>query len=367
MSSTNAIGTAAETAVDLVVDPDLQNLMDDLVSGFSGPDVTPDPDAVWATLTEVGLARLTAPEESGGSGAGWPEAAALLRTLAAAGVAVPYAETDLLAGPMRRAAGLDDSIGGTTTVAVLGPDGTAHRVPWAGATSTIVCIRRSGDGYEVADVGTDRLDLTPTEGVSAVPTGSVRPPEDAEWTAVGSSAVESLVLRGALVRAVQSDGAMDGMLVSSIAHSTERNQFGRALARFQSVQNLVVDLAAEAMLARAAVDSALADALTEDLAGDLSGFRVAVARSVVSQALAVAVRNAHQVHGAIGTTHEHTLHRVTLPALQWRSEFGSASFWEGFLTRAAVDGGMGGAWPMIIEGTPVDGAPAAWLDAVTEA
>ena len=62
--------TSNTTEIDLGVDPDLQNLMDDLVSGFSGPDVEPDPDAVWATLTEVGLARLTAPEESGGSGAG---------------------------------------------------------------------------------------------------------------------------------------------------------------------------------------------------------------------------------------------------------------------------------------------------------
>src|SRR5699024_12143260 len=56
-------GTAAET-VDLTVDPDLQSLMTDLVSGFSAPDADPDPAAVWATLTEVGLARLTAPEES---------------------------------------------------------------------------------------------------------------------------------------------------------------------------------------------------------------------------------------------------------------------------------------------------------------
>ena len=53
--------TSNTTEIDLGVDPDLQNLMDDLVSGFSGPDVEPDPDAVWATLTEVGLARLTAP------------------------------------------------------------------------------------------------------------------------------------------------------------------------------------------------------------------------------------------------------------------------------------------------------------------
>lgn len=355
------------TTADLAVDPDLEQMMDDVVSTFAGPDVRPDPDAVWATLVEVGLARLTAPEDAGGSGAGWAEARALLHTAAAAGVAVPYAETDLLAGPLRRAAGLDDTSDSTATVAVLDTSGTAHRVPWAGATASVVCVRRAGDGFEVADVPTDALTVTPGEGISAVPTGSVTVGDGATWTPVDSTEVEALVLRGALVRAVQCVGAMEGMLASAIGHTTSRTQFGRPLAAFQSVQNLVVDLAAESVLSRAAVDAALADALTTDFAGDLSGFRVAVARSVVSQGLAVAVRNVHQVHGALGTTHEHTLHRVTLPALQWRSEFGSAGFWEGLLTRTAVEGGMDGAWPMIVEGAPVRGAAAAWLDAVTGA
>lgn len=359
--------TTTDTTVDLAVDPDLQLMMDDVMARFSGPGIRSDPDAVWATLTEVGLARLTAPEDAGGSGAGWAEAAGLLRTAAAAGVAVPFAETDLLAGPLRRAAGLDDSSGATATVAVLNASGTAHRVAWAGATTSVVCARRAGERYEVADVPTGRLTVTPGEAVSAVPTGSVTVPGDADWAPIDATAAEALVLRGSLVRAVQCVGAMEGMLASAIAHTTARTQFGRALARFQSVQNLVVDLAAETVLARAAVDAALADALTDDLAGELSGFRVAVARSVVSQALAVAVRNVHQAHGAIGTTHEHTLHRVTLPALQWRSEFGSAAFWEGFLGRTAVAGGMAGAWPMIVEGTRVDGAAAAWLEAVTGA
>ena len=53
------------TTVDLSVDEDLQAMLSDVVSGFSGPDVRPDADAVWSTLREVGVARLTAPEEIG--------------------------------------------------------------------------------------------------------------------------------------------------------------------------------------------------------------------------------------------------------------------------------------------------------------
>lgn len=367
---------AAGNAVDLSVDPDLESMMAEVLAQFAGPTVEPDRAAVWRALTEVGVARLTAPEESGGSGAGWAEAAALLRLSAAAGVAVPYAETDLVVGPLRRDAGLDDTPAGTATLAVLGPDGRARRVAWAGATDTVLCVRRVGGdddevggrragGYELADIPTGRVEVMAVEGISATDLGDVRPPADATWTAVDTDAVEAAVLRGALARAVQCVGAAEGMLDAAVAHTTERSQFGRALARFQSVQNLVVDLAAETVLARAAVDQAVADALATDLAGLLSGFRVAVARSVASQAVAVTVRNVHQVHGAIGTTHEHNLHRLTLPALQWRGEFGAAAFWEGLLTDVAVAGGRDGAWPLVADGARVDGAAAAWLDRVT--
>ncbi|MEV8223203.1 acyl-CoA dehydrogenase family protein [Dietzia maris] len=360
------------------VDEDLLTMMRDVLAAHTGADGEPDPATVWQSLVEVGLARLTAPEAGGGSGAGWAEAAALLRLSAAAGVAVPYAETDLVVGPLRRAASLDDATTATATLAVIGPGGLARRVAWAGGTDTVLFVRRvRGDddevggrrtgGYELAEVPTGRIGVAAVRGVSAVPLADVSPPEDATWTAVDTAAVEAAVLRGALARAVQCVGAAEGMLDSAVAHATQRNQFGRPLARFQSVQNLVVDIAAETVLARAAVDQAVADAITTDLGGPLSGFRVAVARSTVSQAMAVAVRNAHQVHGAMGTTHEHTLHRLTLPALQWRGEFGSATFWESLLADAAVAGGMDGAWPMVVEGTPIDGAAVAWLDRVTRA
>ena len=81
--------------------------------------------------------------------------------------------------------------------------------------------------------------------------------------------------------------------------------------------------------------------------------------------MGVAVRNAHQVHGAIGTTYEHSLHRLTLPALQWRVEFGSAVFWESLLAGAAVAGCADAVWPMVCEGVPLRRAGAAWLDRVT--
>ena len=63
---------------------------------------------------------------------------------------------------------------------------------------------------------------------------------------------------------------------------------------------------------------------------------MAVARSCAGHAASVVVRNAHQVHGAIGTTREHRLHEFTRAALAWRSEFGSVQYWDDQVTDAAL-------------------------------
>lgn len=83
------------------------------------------------------------------------------------------------------------------------------------------------------------------------------------------------------------------------------------------------------------------------MTGPASPSPVAVAMSCAGHAASVVVRNAHQVHGAIGTTLEHALHRFTKPLLAWRSEFGSVHFWDERLTKAAVEAGRDEAWALI--------------------
>ena len=50
-----------------------------------------------------------------------------------------------------------------------------------------------------------------------------------------------------------------------------------------------------------------------------------------------AARIAHQVHGAIGFTIEHILHRYSLRALAWRDDFGSESYWAVELGKLVAD------------------------------
>jgi len=154
-------------------------------------------------------------------------------------------------------------------------------------------------------------------------------------------------LRGALMRAVQMTGAMDAAVDLTVRHAAERRQFGRPLAAFQAVQHLAADAAAEAALARAAADAALSQAAATQFTGDGLLFSVAVARSVCGHSGSTVVRNAHQVHGAIGTTREHILHRVTMPILAWTNDFGSVAEWDAVLEQAARDAGDAGLWELV--------------------
>jgi acyl-CoA dehydrogenase len=307
---------------------------------------------LWDRLAELGLVRLTGSEESGGSGAGWAEAAELMRAAAWNAVSTPLAEHDLLACWLLETAGLpvDDS---RRTACLLDDTGSARAVPWAATATRVAVIWRDGATYRVADV--DTAALTVTAGVNTA--GEPRDTVVADLAALDGTPVPDAViaqwqLRAALVRAIQLCAALDRILAMSVAHATERTQFGRPLAKFQAVQNLVADIAAETALARAATDGALAEALRTDWSSDALEFLVAVARSCAGHAASVVVRNAHQVHGAIGTTREHRLHEFTTPALAWRSEFGSVQHWDDRLTDIATAEGAEGLWALVTATRP---------------
>lgn len=285
--------------------------------------------ALWARLEASGLTRLTA----AGSGAGWVEAAGLLRAAARHAAAVPVAENDLLAGWLVELAGLPDDASVVRTSCIAGASGAAADVPWAAEVDRIAVLWRSADGFCVADVPIADAVVARGRDLAGRPTDGVR--FDLARCAsakVSAATVREYELRGALARAVQSTGAMDAMLAMSVKYATERVQFGRPLARFQAIQHLVADIASELALANAAVDAAVVEMAAGH--GDLDRLElsVAIARSVVGHAGSVVVRNAHQVHGAIGTTLEHRLHELAKPVLAWRMEFGSVLSWDARLT-----------------------------------
>ncbi|MDY6810501.1 MAG: acyl-CoA dehydrogenase family protein [Actinomycetota bacterium] len=338
-----------------VVDPDLVAMMDSVMSAHRDTH-SPSAPVILDTgfcskISELGLLRLTGSTETGGSGAGWAEAAELISAAVRHAVRAPLAEHDLLACWLLEAAGLpvDDSI---RTVCVLDESGIAVAVPWAACTQRIVTVWSDGQGHRVADIAADSAHVSPGTNMIGEPRDTVAADLSSlatQGTEVDAALIDQLGWKCALVRAIQVCAALDTALDLTIEHTSSRVQFGRSLSKFQAVQQIVADTAAEAALARAATEAALTAAITSDWTADNLGFLVAVARSCSGHATSVVVRNAHQAHGAIGTTIEHRLHSYTRAALAWRSEYGSVHHWDDQVTRAAVSAGASGLWPLITD------------------
>jgi acyl-CoA dehydrogenase len=134
-------------------------------------------------------------------------------------------------------------------------------------------------------------------------------------------------------------GALAGMLQQSVRYVTERRQFGRPIGAFQAIQHALAVLAGHAAAAGIASEHAFraADRGEPEL-------EVAAAKIRVGEAAGIAAGIAHQVHGAIGFTYEHSLHFWTRRLWSWRAEFGSESRWAAELGRAVVGRGADALW-----------------------
>jgi alkylation response protein AidB-like acyl-CoA dehydrogenase len=156
---------------------------------------------------------------------------------------------------------------------------------------------------------------------------------------------------GAAMRTQQMAGALEHILDQSVQWSLDRVQFGRPIAKFQAVQHNLATLAGEVAAAGAAADTA-AEAIAEDGAASERALRdVAVAKVRVGEAAGNGAAIAHQVHGAMGFTYEHSLHHSTRRLWAWREEFGNETLWAERLGRMIAERGADALWPFITQGT----------------
>src|SRR5262249_52544221 len=149
---------------------------------------------------------------------------------------------------------------------------------------------------------------------------------------------------GALCRAAQMAGAMEAALELSTRYANDRIQFGRPIARFQAIQQQLALLAEQAAAASVAVESA-AIAVAADRPS--AALAVAAAKIRAGEAAGKVAEIAHQVHGAIGFTHEHALHRLTRRLRPGRAELGSEAHCARDLGRAVMAAGPEALWPTI--------------------
>jgi acyl-CoA dehydrogenase len=137
----------------------------------------------------------------------------------------------------------------------------------------------------------------------------------------------SLMLMGATLRSLQIAGALETMLEMTVRYSNERVAFEKQISKFQAVQHNLAKLAGEVASAVTAAGSAADTIANSASLDDTVFFEAAAAKVRCAEAAEKGTAIAHQVHGAIGFSMEHILHRYTLRALAWRDDFGHESYW----------------------------------------
>lgn len=313
---------------------------------------------LWRALEDAGLPLAWAAEAQGG--ASLADGFAILGAAGRYAVPVPLAET-LLAGWLLAQAGIE-APAGTMTVAPARPrdrvtsnaDGTlsgeCRGIPFAKDCEHIAVVAAGGRGAIVALVKTADCRSSESENLAGdssdtVSFDGVRPIRNAPAPADFDQS--SLMLMGATVRGVQMAGALEAILTMSVAYANERVAFERPIGKFQAVQQNLAQLAGETAAALAAAGSAADTIARGDIANDAAFLEAAAAKVRCGEAAAEGARIAHQVHGAIGFTNEHVLHRFTLRLLSWRDDFGSESHWASVLGSAVAARGANQFWPML--------------------
>jgi len=314
------------------------------------------PDKLWRALEEGGLTLPLVPESRGGAGGAWSDAHVVVRAAGKHAAPVPLAET-IVAGWLLGEAALEVPLGPLTIAPVEGDEplrltraggggwkvsGTASRVPWGGAAAHVVVVAEGDGGPMVALVARGAARVVSDRNLALEPRDTLvfdGAPVVAAAAAGRRIGVDAVILYGALVRAAQMAGALESLLEQSARYATERRQFGRPIGNFQAIQHNLALLAGHTAAAGMAAQHAF------DVADHTDPRRaVAAAKVRCGEAAGLGAGIAHQVHGAIGFTYEHSLHFSTRRLWSWRAEFGSESRWAQALGRAAAARGAEHLW-----------------------
>lgn len=274
-----------------------------------------------AELKEAGLDLVLAPEEAGGLQAGTLEASAIAFRWgyhAAPGAMVERLLLNQLAAPLglesgdRHAICLEDASGRDERYAYASLLDDAKRI--------LVCSAGQDDTLKVAvfdAANAERRKSMAGEDVLVLDLSAVAALETHKL----EISFPEFRARAALLTATAILGATQRQLEIAIEHVNTRKQFGRPLAKFQAIQNLLAEAASEHVVAQAAVRSAI----VEQEAGRLKPLRWQSAKVQAGRAATVVTAATHQVLGAIGFTEEHVLHHYSKRLWAWRDDFGRQS------------------------------------------
>ncbi len=306
---------------------------------------------LWAAIGELGWIGLSVPEGRGGSGMSFLDEAVLFEELGYALFPGPYLATVALALPVLAAADvpLDDFVAGRAAATLAwaeGPgaylltdldeigtkaeqdngswklSGQKELVVDAGLCDLVAVVAKAADGLGVWALPSDsvqpavlqtvdktrrlgRLELNAAEATLVIAPGSAE------------NLLAEVRLRALAALALEAVGIAQRAQELAIEHAKTRQQFDKSIGTYQAVSHPLADTYADTERARSLAYWAAWCVAENDSQAPVA---VAAAKSFAAQAAVLACERAIQVHGGIGFTWEHALHRLYKRA-EWIESF----------------------------------------------
>jgi alkylation response protein AidB-like acyl-CoA dehydrogenase len=346
----------ADEAVRLELRDIARQLLGDQDSQWPAGD-PPAPE--WSVLAAAGWLGLEIPEAFGGAAASFAEVAVIVEELGRAAADAPFLGCVVLGVPalllvessaardrlLARAATGEDvvclclpagdepldpelpfrversgrkaSISGRASAVLDAPQAGRLLLPAADPVHGTVLVAVSRDAAGVTVERQPIVDYSRSLG-QVVVNSTVAEPDI--WRLDDAAALTRLRDRAALALALDSVGIVEAVLAVTVAHASDRRQFGRPIGSFQAVKHACADVYVALTASRELVDAAVR-LVTED--DPSAAVAVSMAKSYACTAAVAAAGIAMQLHGGIGYTWENGNHLYLKRAILNRSLFGS--------------------------------------------
>ena len=284
----------------------------EIADGDEGWDPT-----LWKEAAALGLAGVSVPEEQGGAGMGFVEEAIVSEELGRGVFPGPWLGSVVLAQPaLARAPELLRSVASGERVATYVPAGSTLAVD---AEPADLLVADTGTAVRVIERDSVRVEPLPTvDGTRRLSRVSFEETAgDVLAEAEEAEAIRAQTRDRALAAlAAEATGVAGRALEIATDYAKEREQFGKPIGTFQAVAHQIADSYMDVELSRSL---SLWAAAAIDESDDDRGLAAATAKWFAADAAVRACERAIQVHGGIGFTWEHPLHRYYKRALWIRS------------------------------------------------
>jgi alkylation response protein AidB-like acyl-CoA dehydrogenase len=261
-----------------------------------------NPQPSWRELAELGWTGVSVPVELGGAGLGFLEEAILFEETGRTLLHAPFLSTVALVLPLLpEELAAEVARGDSAWTIALGP-----LVPDLDTAERVAFV--AGDGiYELDGFEREVLETTDETRPLGVVVGG-----EAGRRLADSERLPEIRRRSLAALALEACGVGRRALELAVEHASSREQFGRPIGAYQAVSHPLATSYAELELARSAAYWAAWCVASADARAPVAA---AAAKALAADAAVAACERSIQVHGGIGFTWEHVLHRLYKRAL----------------------------------------------------